>query len=412
MQVFEGFTVVELADRRNQFIGKLMAESGARVIQIEPTEGSPGRWIGPFVDDKEDPNNCLDYWWYNTGKESVAIDITRKPGQDLVRRLIAQADVFIESTKPGTLKAYGLDYESLAPGNPALIYLSFTDFGQDGPWVDFEMNDHAHLALGGPMGSSGYSDPHETPIGGQRNHAYNMSSVMALHTITGTLFERMMSEQGQYIDIAIHDVVGISTEAAVPYWLWYNQAALRQTGQHAAVKYRPSTQILCSDGKLVQVTMPQMPLNAWVQLVKWMEEVGVAGDLAHERWRDDFYRADQLRNGNDIHEGIIRLLSKVTSEEAFIRGQSLGMAWAVIRAAEENMELEHYKQRNYWAPIEQPEIGKTILYPRGLYTNDELGAMPKGRAPHLGEHTRAILTGDLGVDAATIEAMTKTGVVR
>ena len=74
--------------------------------------------------------------------------------------------------------------------------------------------------------------------------------------------------------------------------------------------------------------------------------------------------------------------------------------------------MEHYKQRNYWAPVEQPEIGKTILYPRGLFTNDELGATPKGRAPHLGEHTNAILKNDLGVAEAAIEAMTKTGVVR
>ncbi len=412
MQVFEGFTVVELADRRNQFIGKLMAESGARVIQIEPMEGAPGRWIGPFVDDKPDPDQCLDYWWYNTDKQSVCIDITRKPGQDLIRGLIAQADVFIESTRPGTLQGYGLDYEAVTASHPELIYLSFTDFGQDGPWVDFEMNDHAHLALGGPMGSSGYSDPHETPIGGQRNHAYNMSSVMATHTITGALFERLSSDLGQYIDLAIHDVVGISTEAAVPYWLWYNQAALRQTGQHAAVKYRPTTQILCSDGKLVQVTMPQLPLNAWVQLVKWMEEVGVAGELSDEKWRDDFYRADRLRNGDEIHEGIIRLLSKVTSEEAFNRGQALGMAWAVIRAAEENMDLEHYKQRDYWQPIEQPEIGRTILYPRALHTNDLLGTRPKHRAPHVGEHTATILKNDLGVDDARIEALTKTGVVR
>ena len=412
MQVFDGFTVVELADRRNQFIGKIMAESGARVIQIEPVEGSPGRWIGPFADDKQDPNKCLDYWWYNTGKESIAVDITRKPGQDLVRGLIAKADVFIESTRPGALKACGLDYDSVSANHPELIYLSFTDMGQEGPWVDFEMNDHAHLALGGPMGSSGYSDPKETPIGGQRNHAYNMSSVMATHTITGALFERLSSGLGQYIDVAIHDVVAMSTEGAVPYWLWYNQAALRQTGQHAAVKYRPTTQIMCSDGKLVQVTMPQMPLNAWVQMVKWMEEVGVAEELSDAKWRDDFYRADRLRNGDEIHEGIIRLLSKVTSDEAFHRGQSLGMAWAVIRAAEENLDLDHYKQRDYWQPIEHEEIGKTILYPRALHTNDLLGTRPKSRAPHLGEHTSAILKNDLDLDDRTIEALTKTGVVR
>ena len=414
MKVFEGFTVVELADRRNQMIGKIMAESGARVIQIEPTTGSPSRWTGPFVDDEEDPDRCLDYWWYNAGKESVALDITGKPGQEMVRRLLAKADVFVESTHPGTLLEYGLDYGSVAAANPGLIYLSFTDFGQEGPWVDqhFEMNDHAHLALGGPMGSSGYSDPHETPIGGQRNHAYSMSSVVALHTITGALFERLASEQGQYVDIAIHDCVAISTESAVPMWLWYDEPLLRQTGQHAAASPRPASQVQCGDGRYVQVSTPALNNNAWTQLVRWMDEFGVAGELSDARYHDDFYRHTQLRGSNEINEGIHRLLAKVPAHEAFLRGQSMGLAWTVVQAPEENLDFEHYKERDYWQPVEHEEIGKTILYPRGIYSSPDFDARPSRRAPHLGEHTHAILADDLGVNGAEIEAYVQTGVVR
>jgi len=94
--VYDGLTVVELADRRNQWAGKLLADGGARVIQIEPTNGSPARWCGPFVNDEVDPDRCLDYWWYNTGKQSVALDIGRQPAQDLLRQLLARADIFIE----------------------------------------------------------------------------------------------------------------------------------------------------------------------------------------------------------------------------------------------------------------------------------------------------------------------------
>ena len=91
--VYEGLTVVELADRRNQWAGKLLSDGGARVIQIEPVKGSPGRWCGPFVKDKTDPDSCIDYWFNNTGKQSVAIDIARRPAQDLLRRLLAKADI-------------------------------------------------------------------------------------------------------------------------------------------------------------------------------------------------------------------------------------------------------------------------------------------------------------------------------
>ena len=153
--VYADLTVIELADRRNQWAGKLLLDGGARVIQIEPIQGSPGRWCGPFVEDKVDPDACLDYWWNNTGKESVALDLERKPTQDLVRKLLAAPTFSLESTAPGTLKKFGLDYPSVA-GNRALIYASLTDFGQDGPWRDYQMNDTAHLALGGQMSSSGY----------------------------------------------------------------------------------------------------------------------------------------------------------------------------------------------------------------------------------------------------------------
>ena len=82
--VYEGLTVIELADRRNQWAGKLLSDGGARVIQVEPIAGSPGRWCGPFVDDKPDPDLCIDYWWNNTGKQSAAVDIARPPGRDLL----------------------------------------------------------------------------------------------------------------------------------------------------------------------------------------------------------------------------------------------------------------------------------------------------------------------------------------
>src|SRR6185503_14865142 len=133
--VYDGLTVVELADRRNQWAGKLLADGGARVIQIEPPGGSPARWCGPFVDDTVDPDRCLDYWWYNTGKQSVALDITRRPGQDLLRQLLARADIFLESTSPGTLRPCGLDPPSLSK-NPPHLDASLPAFGQDGPWRD------------------------------------------------------------------------------------------------------------------------------------------------------------------------------------------------------------------------------------------------------------------------------------
>ena len=411
-KVFEGFTVVELADRRNQLVGKIMADAGARVIQIEPIAGSAGRAVGPFVDDVEDPDRSLDYWWFNTGKESLRIDVIAEAGRQLVRRLVSKADIFVESTRPGTLAAHGLDYDSLAAENPGLIYASLTDFGQDGPWLDLQMNDFAHLALGGQMASTGYSDPKETPIGGQGHQAYNMASVMMTHTITVALYERLTSGRGQFLDLSIHEACAVGTMRAVTSYLWYNEPFVRQTGQHAAGKYRPQQQVRCADGQYIQAIAARFNNNTWVKLIAWMNEVGVAGELADPLWLDEFYRAEQTRNGSAIREGIIRLLEAVPAHEAFMRAQSIGIAWGKVRSPEENREFAHYDQRGFWVEVDHPEIGKHVTYPRGFYYSNELEMRPQRRAPALGEHTAKILYSDLGCDEESIGALKRAGVVR
>jgi crotonobetainyl-CoA:carnitine CoA-transferase CaiB-like acyl-CoA transferase len=409
--VYDGLTVVELADRRNQWAGKLLADGGARVIQIEPPGGSPGRWCGPFVDDTVDPDRCLDYWWYNTGKQSVALDIGRQPGQDLLRRLLASADVFLESTRPGTLAARGLDHGSVA-GNAALIYASLTDFGQDGPWRDHEMNDAAHLALGGHMASSGYSDPSLPPIGGQGHQAWHMGCVFALHGITLALFDRMTTGQGQYIDVSIHDACSIGTESAVPEWMHNGATLYRQTGMHAAARRRPDVELPTADGMYVIAVNQSFGDQGWAKLIEWMEEKGVVGELADPKYRDEAVRMADYRQGTAVLGGIRRLIAACKGEEVFSRAQAYGISWGLVRAPEENYDVAHYRERDFWRPVEHPEIGRTIPYPRGPYMSEPLGIAPRGRAPHLGEHTRLVLEGDLGLPAAQVDALVAAGVIR
>lgn len=409
--VYEGLTVVELADRRNQWAGKLMADGGARVIQIEPVKGSPGRWCGPFVDDQADPDRCLDYWWHNTGKQSVALDIERKPAQDLLRTLLAGADVFLESTAPGTLENLGLGYDSVA-ANPALIYASLTDFGQDGPWRDYRMNDAAHLALGGQMASSGYSDPKAPPIGGQGHHAWHMGCAFVLHGITVALFDRMSSGAGQRIDVSIHDACAIGTEAAVPQWMYYGSAMYRQTGMHANPKRQPPLQLPTADGKYMIAVMQNFGPRVWENLIKWMDEKGVTGELHDPKYQDEAFRMSEYRTGNVVRDAIARLIAASKGEECFHRAQAHGISWGLVHAAEENYDIAHYRQRDYWRSIEHPEIGRSVPYPRGPFASDELKIEPRGRAPHLGEHTKQVLAQDLGLTAEQIAALAAAGAIR
>jgi crotonobetainyl-CoA:carnitine CoA-transferase CaiB-like acyl-CoA transferase len=326
-------------------------------------------------------------------------------------QLLGRVDIFLESTRPGTLAACGLDYASVS-ANKALVYTSLTDFGQDGPWRDLQMNDAAHLALGGHMASTGYSDPTITPIGGQGHQAWHMGGVFALHGITVALFDRMTSGEGQYIDVSIHDCCSIGTEGAVPDWLYNGETFYRQTGMHAAARRQPDIELPTADGMYVIAINPTFTDSSWAQLVGWMEEKGVAGELTDAKYRNAAFRASEYRKGTAIRDGIRRLIAVSKGEEAFHRAQSYGITWAVIRAPEENYDVRQYQERDFWRSIQHPEIGRAIPYPRGPYLSDELGIEPRGRAPRLGEHTRHVLEGDLGLRDAQVAALAAAGVVR
>src|SRR5207245_6300827 len=114
-----------------EFCGRLLVGLGADVIKVEPPGGAPSRRIGPLYRDEPGPNNSLHFWQYNLGKRSVTLDLEQAEGQSLWRRLVASADVVLESYPPGYLEGLGLGYAQIAP--PKLVWLAMTEFGQNGP---------------------------------------------------------------------------------------------------------------------------------------------------------------------------------------------------------------------------------------------------------------------------------------
>ncbi|MSQ61055.1 MAG: CoA transferase [Dehalococcoidia bacterium] len=411
---FDGLLVIELADRRNQYVGKLLADGGARVIQVEPLSGSPGRHCGPFVHDRPDPNACLDYWYYNAGKESIRIDITTPAGAQLVGRLVETADIFVESQLKNALIPLDLDYETLAQRTAGkLIQASLTDFGQNGPWRDLKANDTSHMALGGPMGSSGYSDPTVTPIGGQGHQPWNVAGTLGAHAIVSALIERLTSGIGQYVDCSIHDCMSICTEGAIPAWIYSGQVLHRNTGQHASAVGPAAGRlnIRAADGRWVNTVATQLTPYLWANVLEWLIEQGVEGELADPRYLDDVYRATRWREGTEIQEAYARLLAKVPSYEAMHRAQGFGLTWSVIQSPEENYDHAHWHERGFFTSIDQPGAQAPVRFPRGPYLIDGAQFQPRGPAPALGEHTRSVLSELLGMDGASIRGLQESGAI-
>jgi crotonobetainyl-CoA:carnitine CoA-transferase CaiB-like acyl-CoA transferase len=220
MPPLSGLKVVELARiLAGPWAGQVLADLGAEVIKIErPESGDDTRhWGPPFVAGHDGGSLGAAYFHAcNRGKLSVALDIATPEGQEIVRQLVAEADVVIENFKVGGLKKYGLDYESLAAINPRLIYCSITGFGQTGPYAQRAGYDFMIQGMGGIMDLTG--DPAGEPqkIGVAFGDIF--TGLYAVIGIQAALTARQATGRGQHVDVALLDsMVGVLANQAMNY---------------------------------------------------------------------------------------------------------------------------------------------------------------------------------------------------
>ncbi|WEK51490.1 MAG: CaiB/BaiF CoA-transferase family protein [Candidatus Kaistia colombiensis] len=217
MQALAGLKVIELARiLAGPWAGQTLADLGADVIKVESPEGDDTRtWGPPFIEDGGEKSAAY-FHACNRGKRSIVADFRTQEGADLVRALIADADVVIENFKVGGLQKYGLDYESLKAINPRLVYCSITGFGQTGPYRERAGYDFLIQGMAGIMDLTG--DPAGEPqkIGVAFSDIFTgLYSVIA---IQAALAQRAHTGLGQHIDMALLDTsVGVLANQAMNF---------------------------------------------------------------------------------------------------------------------------------------------------------------------------------------------------
>ncbi|HEX2172334.1 MAG TPA: CoA transferase [Dehalococcoidia bacterium] len=400
--------VIELGGRATEWCGKLLADLGADVLKVEPPGGDATRRIGPFVDDHPDPNGSLHFWHYNTSKRGLTLNLGCADGRDLFRRLVETADVVLEDFRPGHLSSLGLGYEDLATIRPAIILTSITPFGQHGPWRDLLASDLIHLALGGPMGVTGYDDPDAPPIGGKGGQAYHIGGNWAFIGTLAALIERDVSGRGQQVDCSIHEACAVCTEVAVPHWIATHKLVRRQTGRHAAVLPTPQWQYRCADGQYLCMIMPNMKYSQFRAVVEWLDAAGMAEDLT-----DPKYESWQVRRDDQPHifEVIGRFVAAHNADQLYHGAQQRDLAWGPVRAPEENLRDPHFWDRGFFVAVDHPGRDKPLVYPGAPYHGDDLGWRIARAAPSLGEHNEEIYRGELGLPAGDLVALAESGVI-
>ena len=385
----EGLRVLELTGPIGEWAGRLLAGLGADVVKVEPPGGASSRYIGPYVDDEPDPQGSLYFWHFNAGKRSVELDVTTSAGNEGLRRLLLAADVFIETLPPQGAGAVEQRYADASRDNPRLIEVSISPFGQDGPYVDagLRSTDLVTLALGGTLQSCGY-DPVDQlpPMRPGAYHSYYCAGHYAVVATLVALFEREPSGVGQYIDVSAQAALSVTNEFGNLWWEYAQSPVRRQTGRHAFPQVTAPAQLLCADGRYINIMLPR-DVATWRTLVALLREHGVGDAFDDAMLADPARRLERSALAMADLEVVAALMP---AEEMFHLGQGRGMTWGAVRAPEEWLDDRHAEERGFFVDVEQPRLGHAVPVPRGAIA---FGATPMrvGRAPFLGEHTDEVL---------------------
>ena len=194
------------------YAAALLADQGADVVKVErPGIGDIARWVGVMVNGMSSL-----YLVCNRGKRGIAVDLHHDDGVDIIRRLAADSDVFIENFRPGVMEKLGLGYEALAAVNPNLVYVSLSGFGSVGPYRDRSVYDTVMQAYGGFAANQ--ADPHDgVPVFLRQTAADKVTALYAAQAISAALFARERGAGGQHIELSMMD--------SVVSFLWADSAA-------------------------------------------------------------------------------------------------------------------------------------------------------------------------------------------
>jgi formyl-CoA transferase len=371
-----GIKVIELGQLiAGPFAGKTLAEFGADVIKIEPPgEGDPLRkWRKLY--------QGTSVWWQvqSRNKESIVLDLRQPKGQEIVRRLAAEADVLIENFKPGTMEGWGLGWDELSTLNPGLIMLRISGYGQTGPYRDRPGFGVIGEAMGGLRYITG--EPGRAPV---RVGVSIGDSLASLHGVIGVLLALRHRDvnggKGQVIDIGLYEAVFNMMESLIPEYDAFG--SVRERTGSALPGIAPTNAYLCRGGEYVLIAG-----NGDSIFKRLMEAIG-RPDLA----------GDPELSGNEGRvrrvEEIDRAIGAWTAEkgideilEAMTRAK---VPAGRIYSAKDIVEDPHYAARGMIEQIETRD-GLTLKVPGVVPKLSETPGSIRTTAPRLGDDTDAVL---------------------
>ena len=390
----KGVRVIEMGQLiAGPFAGKMLGEFGADVVKIEP----PG--AGDPLRNWRMIKNGTSVWWQvsSRNKRSLALDLRAKDGQDIARRLIAEADVLIENFRPGTLEGWGLGWDELSKLNPGLVMLRISGYGQTGPYRDLPGFGAIGEAMGGLRHLTG--EPGRVPV---RVGVSIGDTLAALHGTIGVLtalyHRKVNGGAGQVIDVALNEAVFNVMESLIPEYSAFG--AVREAAGSALPGIAPSNAYKCSDGYVLIAGNGDSIFKRLMETIG-RNDLGTASDLGSN--------AGRVARVAEIDAAIEQWTLTRTVADVLATLGTARVPAGKVYTAKDIHEDPHYRARDM--------ILKQAT--RDGYELDVPGIVPKlsgtpgtvrSSAPHLGDDTDGVLA-EMGLSEANIAALRGKGVV-
>jgi crotonobetainyl-CoA:carnitine CoA-transferase CaiB-like acyl-CoA transferase len=401
-------TGIKILDLTRVLAGPLSAQMlgdlGAEVIKIErPGTGDDARAFGPpYLTDPQGKanNNNSFYLCANRNKKSVTVNIACKEGQDIIRDLAKDCDVFMENYKVGDLKRYGLDYESIRSVNPGIIYCSVTGFGQTGPYAPRAGYDAIFQAMGGLMSVTGHMDgePGEGPMKVGPSIVDYMTGMNTSTGILAALYHRKTTGVGQHIDVCLFDTVIASLSHWAQIYLVNGTTPPRRgTWGNGGM---PAGMFRCSDGELMLV------VGNDGQFVRTCEVLGAPELATNPKFLKN---NDRVVNGKEIMAIFAGLFLKNTVAHWLEQLEKAGVPCGPVNDFAHVFADPHVRSRGMEVEVDHPFEPHLSLI-RNALTFSETPVTEYRAPPLLGEHTNDVLS-KLGYGEEKIAGLRQRGTI-
>lgn len=389
-----GLTVVDLTRvLSGPYCTMILADLGARVIKVEhPGKGDDTRhWGPPFLGEES-----AYFLSINRNKESVTCDFKPTEGREVLEKLIATADVFVENFRPGTIDRAGLGWEAMHAKFPRLVYASISGYGQTGPRRDEAGYDAVMQAEGGLMSVTGDPDRPGYRLGVAITDM--VAGLYCAQGITAALLARERSGIGQRVDIGMLDTTAALLTYQAANWFANGKIPPRQGNRHATIA--PYETFTTKDGDIV-IAVGNDP--TWR---KFCPAIGLPELAADPRFATN---KDRMEHYEAMRPPIDAQFRTRTSAEWIRILNDAGVANGEVRNIGQMLTDPQLEAREMIRTLLHPTVGATRVIGAPIKFS-ETEASVRTAPPLLGQHTDAVLS-ELGYDAGQIKLLRETRVI-